>query len=453
MGEARTRAVSALVVGLLLAAVLSGGSVAGADQPEVGTPSVDRTWQAGSAEGSARTGGDVQPAASGDLDLTWSGDGIASVQSKYFPTAAGHGAGELAVGLYKDSDGQGRFRVWDFNTAGAPDPTWGGGLGYVLRTFRVGGVSFPTQTVPYDGGQIVVGAWNDGNVARVGITRLRSDGTYRSVGSYTGRTLYKVFANEHDHLEPFSAAVYGNGRVMVAVAAFDYNANGDLVYVGQAVFRVNGVGGLDTTFSGDGVLPVAKDVGDIAFRSDGGTYLGRRVSSSSHEIRKLLSNGAYDGGFSGDGRALVPCGSHVGAYLRADTAGRVVVGCVRLDSGYVDFRVARMTTAGVLDTTYSGNGLAAIDLGTEADPGNWTFLIDPTGRTFASAMSRTSANAIGIWSLDASGEPNAAFSGDGFSFANFPSDVRLLQMTQSGNRLFVVAGRGTVYVDLIAFEL
>ena len=449
-GRTRRRAAAGLLAGLLLIGGLATGAPAGAAPPEPGDEVVDRTWQVGSTEEEAGAGGDAHAAASGDLDVGWSGDGITSVQTKYFPAAAAYGSGELGVALYKDGDGQGRFRVWDFTSAGQPDPTFGpAGLGYSLATFRPGGVSFPTQTIPYDGGQIVVGSWNDGSRARVGITRLRSNGTYRSAGSYTGRTLYKVFANEHDYIEPFSAAVYGNGRVMVAVAAFDFTPAGDLVYVGQGVIRVNGVGSLDPTFSGDGFLPVAKEVGDITFRSDGGTYMGRKAGAS-HEIRKLLPNGALDPGFSGDGRALVPCGTHFGADLQADTSGRIVVGCVRTQSS-VDLRMARMTTGGVLDPAYSGNGLASLVVA-GGDVENWSLLIDPLGRTYVSTTNVALPSEVIVQSLDSGGVPNGDFSDDGLVSHSFPSALTLLRMTTVGNRLFLVAGRGTVTIDLIALE-
>ena len=67
-------------------------------------------------------------------------------------------------------------------------PGWGSG-GYVLRAFQPGGngVSFPTQVVPV-GIRITVVGEHYGSAARLGVARLRSDGTYDTSFSGDWRT-------------------------------------------------------------------------------------------------------------------------------------------------------------------------------------------------------------------------------------------------------------------------
>jgi hypothetical protein len=450
----------------LLAAVVVVGTLALAPAASAGDPDVTRrpgvpaeAWEDGSGGGDAAGASRdtaAALAASGELDMTWSSDGVASVQTRYRPELAGHSSGRLGVALYKDGDGEGRYRVWDFLADGTPDPGWGS-KGYVLRTFRAGGVSFPWQMEPYQGGQIVIGSWNGGGLARLGITRLRQGGAYRGISSYPGRSVHKVFSREHDYLAPFSSTVFGNGHLMIAVAAFDETSSGDLVYVGQAVMRLNGLDRPVPSFSGDGILPVAKDVLDIAFRSDGGSYMGRVVGGS-HEIRRFRPDGTLDPTFSGDGRALVPCGAgHLGADLEVDSSGRVVVICIRDTSGSVanpspNLRVARMTTTGVLDTTYSGNGLASLDLhGVDFD--NWTLWVAPDGTVYAGGAATADDQELRVKSLDATGEPNLAFSGDGTTSITVASPLIITGSSLSGDRLFLASGRGSVYVDLLAVSL
>jgi hypothetical protein len=176
---------------------------------------------------------------------------------------------------------------------------------------------------------------------------------------------------------------------------------------------------------------------------------------TSHEIRKLRSNATYDGAFSGDGRALIPCGTHLGADLEADTSGRVVAACVQNGGGVITFRTARMTTAGVLDSSYSGNGLATLPaVMPNGDSDNWTIWFDPLGRFYAATTDRTTPRDLIVQSIDSGGAPNSDFSDDGVATVTLPSAVVLLQMTGTATRLFVLGGRlSTSYVDLVALEL
>ena len=342
------------------------------------------------------------------------------------------------------------MRIWQLTSAGQPDPAFGTG-GYVLRAFSPSpGVSFAGEVDPYGTKRVVVGSWN-GATARIGVARLTSTGAYDTAFSGDGRATYKVFALEHDYLEPFRAQVLAGGKIATAVAAFDFNANGALVYVGQAVLRLNANGTPDTTFSGDGVLPIAKDVGDVTFLADGRSYMDRQVGTS-HEVRKFRANGTYDTTFSGDGKALAPCGTHVGAFLQVDPQGRPVMMCIRNVADTVDLRMVRFTTSGVLDPSYSGNGLASLVLTGGTDE-NWSLFIDTLGRAWGAAEDADDPTRVLIRSLGADGEPNSAFSGDGLSAVRLPTQPELAGMTVSGNRLFLAGFEAPSTLKLIGVTL
>ena len=383
------------------------------------------------------------------LDTTWSQDGIAPLQTKYEAALGATGSGRLDVGLYKDGDGQGRFRLWSYDSLGHPSQTFA--HGYVLGSFASGGVSFPQEVDPWVTRKVVVGSWNSSSLARMGVARFLSTGAYDTSLSADGRALYKVFALEHDYIEPFRAQVLSGGKIGVAVAAFDYNSKGQLVYVGQAVVRLNANGSLDTTLSSDGVLPIAKDVGDVHFLADGRMYMDRQVGTS-HEVRKFRANGSYDTTFSGDGRALAPCGTHIGAFLQADPQGRPVMMCVRKVGGLVDLRLIRFTTTGVLDPAYSGNGMASLILTGGSDQ-NWSLLIDPLGRAWGAAPRKDDPTKVLVHSLDTSGNPNAAFSGDGLATFRWSTKPELVGLTVSGNRLFISGFRAPSTLDIAALAI
>ena len=110
----------------------------------------------------------------------------------------------------------------------------------MLRAFEPGGngVSFPTQVVPV-GIRITVVGEHYGSNARLGVARLRSDGTYDTSFSGDGRALYKIFPGEHDVVSAFRAEVLTGGKIGIAVVAYDADANGDLQFTGQAMLRLN----------------------------------------------------------------------------------------------------------------------------------------------------------------------------------------------------------------------
>jgi len=383
------------------------------------------------------------------LDTTWSQDGIAPLQTKYEAALGATGGGRLDVGLYKDSDGQGRFRIWSYDSMGHPNREFG--LGYAIGYFAGGGVSFPHEVDPWASRKLVVGSWNSASTARMGVARILSDGEPDGSFSGDGRATYKVFALEHDYLEPFRAQVLSGGKIGIAVAAFDDNSKGQLVYVGQALVRLNAVGGLDRTFSGDGVLPIAKDVGDVSFLPDGRVYMDRQVGTS-HEVRKFRADGTYDTSFSGDGRALAPCGTHVGALLQADPQGRPVLMCVRRAWGVTDLRLVRFTTSGALDPTYSGNGMASMVL-FDAAYDNLSLFIDPLGRAWGAAPKDVDRTKVLVYSLDTSGNPNYAFSNDGVATFRWSTKPQLVGLAVSGDRLFVAGFRAPSYLDIAALAI
>jgi hypothetical protein len=72
---------------------------------------------------------------------------------------------------------------------------------------------------------------------------------------------------------------------------------------------------------------------------------------------------------------------------------------------------------------------------------------------YAATVSPALAHQVRIHSLDPAGEPNMAFSDDGFASPSLPYAPLLLSLTHSGDRLFVVSARGAATVDLYAIAL
>ena len=322
----------------------------------------------------------------------------------------------------------------------------------MLRAFQPGGtgVSFPTQVVPV-GIRITVVGEHYASTARLGVARLRSDGTYDTSFSGDGRALYKVFPIEHDVVTAFRTEVLTGGKIGIAVIAYDYDARGDLQFTAQAMLRLNANGTADTTFSGDGVAVVPNSWSDIRWLPNGAAYVGNQ-GSVSHQVRKLLPSGQPDRSFSGDGVASAACGTHRGANMGIDTSGRPVLQCVKVTGEDITMAMYRFTTAGAFDSTYSGDGKTSWVI-PGAEPAGWRAHFDSTGKPWVATGVDGNPNAVRVHTLDASGNPDAAYSDDGVSETVLPGPAVVDGVWRSGGRLFLTTFNSDVTVHINALAI
>ena len=394
---------------------------------------------------------DTEPAAVGEtgvLDTTWSGDGWAPFPSRYSIALGPYSPNRIYSASYKASDGNGPMRISKFETSGVKATGWGGTNGYVLRSFSVAsGLSFPTHVTATDTKVIVAGESYTTN-ARLGLARLRVDGTYDPAFSGDGRVLYKVFSAEHDVVSPFRVDVLPDGRIGIALAAFDEDAQGNFQFVSQAMVRLTAGGAPDTTFSGDGKAIVPNDWSDIRYLPNGGAFVGRKVGST-HEVRKLLPSGQLDPSFSGDGIAMAACGTHRGANLAIDPTGRPVLMCVKETLPTITLALFRFTTSGALDATYSGDGKATMVL-TGAATQDWTVHFDQSANPWAAIRDSSNSKVFRVYTLAADGQPDPNWSGDGVSTVTLPFAIDLAGIEKSGDRLYVTTYKDATNVAIIA---
>ena len=124
-------------------------------------------------------------------------------------------------------------------------------------------------------------------------------------------------------------------------------------------------GGLDTSFGGDGKVVTNLTRWDdrasaLAIQADGKIVLaGGAGSDGRFGVARYSSEGTLDTSFSGDGRALVhftwEWNSATGVAIQAD--GKiVVVGWEAESRGSFRFALARLNTDGTLDASFGGDG-------------------------------------------------------------------------------------------------
>ena len=144
-------------------------------------------------------------------------------------------------------------------------------------------------------------------------------------------------------------------------------SDGDVILAGTsggdfAVARLTSSGVLDTAFSGDGRATVDVGAGDdtaraAALATDGDIILAG-FSGGDVAVVRLTSGGSLDATFAGSGATTFAVGAgNDAAYAVAVTArGRLVLAGSAHNGTDDDVAVLRLTSAGLLDTSFSGDG-------------------------------------------------------------------------------------------------
>lgn len=138
------------------------------------------------------------------------------------------------------------------------------------------------------------------------------------------------------------------------------------------LWRFNATGTLDNTFSADGMFSFLYDnfnsnFGRLSIASDtsNNLYLSGEAAPDISVV-KVSSSGALDSGFSGDGYASgdFRSGNDFAGDLVVDVTGKPIVLATSNSNGISDREITlfRYTTAGALDSGFSGTGKFGVDV-------------------------------------------------------------------------------------------
>jgi len=245
-------------------------------------------------------------------------------------------------------------------------------------------------------------------------------------------------------------AVQADGRIVAAGFAHTNNS----IISDFALTRYDASGALDPTFGTGG--RVRTDFGGrfdealaVAVQPDGGIVVAGNSSDangSDMAVARYHSDGTLDTSFDGDGMALVDFGSEASARAVAlQPDGRVVLaGWVSHPVGggccVSDFALARLTSAGALDSSFDGDGRVVTDFLPGSDNGHdaaQAVLVQADGRIVAAG-----AGVAGVVSVDfavarylADGSLDPTFSDDGLvttDFVGYFDEIRDLAVDTGG---------------------
>lgn len=401
-----------------------------------GVPGVGiATWIAlGATLGLGALGASTAVASPGDLDPTFSDDGIVVTdiragQSDVVHDIAIQPDGRIVVAGYSDGENTSGDRSDDFALAryepdGSLDPTFAGD-GTVVSDFGASEDIFGIA-IQSDGKIVAVGVrgpmYPSGQATFV-IARYNANGSLDETFSDDG---FRTLEFAEGRSRAFSAAVQPDGRIVVVGS----------VAVGSdfAIARFNSDGSLDSGFSSDGVqvtdinsLDVARDVvvqpdGKIVLLGDAGNH-------QSFAVARYLPDGSLDLTF-GNGGTVRPENAATGTGVLARSValqpdGKIVGAGDVSDPALPgeEFGIIRLLPDGSLDPTFGGDGGVATNL-SPYDSGAWGVAIHPGGEIIAAgSVERGEIDAdFGVVSYNPDGSPGSSFPPGGTRTTNL-SDV------------------------------
>jgi uncharacterized delta-60 repeat protein len=302
------------------------------------------------------------------------------------------------------------------NSNGSFDSTYGtGGVSTMNVGITGGGATDAAGTALQADGKLLVTRVKNSQAV---LARFNANGTTDTTFNGTGSVTFTVPSTTSNL--PKDVVVQSDGKIVVV---------GNLVAANQEFFaiRFNANGTIDATFgaAGNGIVVIGVTTGTdtaarVALQADGKILIGGRTGSGDFALVRLTTGGLLDTTFSGDGMVTTSLGGTEDAFalaLQAD--GRIVLGG-STSTGGIDFAVARYLSDGTLDTSFDGDGTKVFADGTFGDAIH-ALGIDPDGKIVFAGWSSDAVNggdAI-IGRLRADGSHDASFNAVGFNRIGF----------------------------------
>jgi uncharacterized delta-60 repeat protein len=377
----------------------------------------------------------VAIAAPGDLDPSFDGDGIATIDWNGDDVArslAIQPDGKIVVvgtGFAAPAD----IGLSRLNTDGTLDSGFNGNgkLAYALGGVEEGhGLAFQE-----DGKIVAVGSTDQS--LRAAVTRTNSNGTpdggWGVAGvltlEYGGDDVARDVVIQPD--QKIVTAGYGGATNDIMVTRLTTGATPDPTFNAGAGTRVIDFGGTDYGFG-------------IARQADGKIVVsGYTDAGTSHlALARLTTDGTPDSSFDDDGtKTLGSSFGDIGRDVLVQPDGKILV----LSYANNDFKLTRLTSNGGIDSGFAGGGTATIDFGPSDIAQSVALLAN--GKILVSGQTGGSRAAVAL--LQPGGSLDTTFSGDGKVI--LPESVGNAAgiAVQSNGRL-VVAGPAEISTGTIA---
>jgi uncharacterized delta-60 repeat protein len=358
-------------------------------------------------------------AASGDLDRSFSGDGIQTTDlSGEFDavrSVAVQPDGKiLAAGRSGNDDPD--FAVTRYNADGSLDASFSGD-GKQITDFGGFDEAFGMALQP-DGKIVVVGDSGTSGID-FAVARYNADGSLDPTFSGDGKQLIDAGGDD----DAKGVTVQPDGKLVVVGSRNQYTTLDDQV-IDWALARLNADGSLDDGFSDDGIQTTDFGGDDgasaVKLQSDGKLVVAG-AAAGAFGIARYDSAGELDASYSGDGKQTTGFGGDDDDYatsLAIQSDGKIVAAGATRTGSASSFALARYLSDGSLDTTFAGDGKQTTDFPGDIDIASGV-AVDGDGRIVAAGGLEDTFNGeagpydLAIARYRADGTLDSGFSGDG----------------------------------------
>lgn len=391
----------------------------------------------------------ADPAGSLDTSFNATGYRITAVStgSDGALAAATQSDGKIVVVGPAVVSGQEQFAVVRYNTDGSLDTTFGGGDG-IVTTNATANPDQATSVALQSDGKIVVGGYDNVANSTFVLVRYLTDGTLDTTFDTDGIVVTDI-TSSGDSCS--GVVVQSDGKIVAAGTA-----NSAAIRAFTAV-RYNTNGSLDTSFDGDGIVTLAPIVSGspadfcvgVVRQTDGKIILGGGTVTSTFPsgnyvfaVARLNTNGSLDTTYSGDGKQTAKPGPNLEFYddiayaMTIQSDNKVLITGWTEDAAAALVGVARFTTTGALDTTFSGDGVLTTSNNNMVGA---AVLAQSDGKIVVGSGTSGGASLIRYTST---GGLDTTFSGDGFVTTAIPGTTssQINALRQQSNGRLIAAG-------------
>jgi uncharacterized delta-60 repeat protein len=281
------------------------------------------------------------------------------------------------------SGGPRDFAIVRFNVDGTLDTTFGGGDGIVTTSIQSGDDLAYDMLIQTDGKIVAAGSSAGTGTSDFALARYRTDGRLDPTFDADGKVLTPIGPQDD---VAYGLALQTDGRIVASGGTSDGSDD-------FAVARYNPSGSLDATFSGDGKVTTSISSSDdaaydVAVQLDGKIVAGgfTTISAEDFALVRYNSDGTLDPAFGGDGIVSNDFFGFNHDVIRAiaiQSDGKILAAGSSSHIPGEAFAVARYSTDGALDSSWSYDGIVTTTITQNAFNEAFAAMIQEDGQVVA----------------------------------------------------------------------